>query len=124
MAYDEFLADRVRQLLKEKSVSSLEKKMMGGLCFMVDDKMCCGLLTDKSTDSPVLMARIGIDNYEGALKKPHCSEMNFTGRSMKGYVFVSADGIDLDEDLNYWIQLCLDFNPLAKSSKKKKTKKK
>jgi len=122
MAYDEFLADRVRQLFNEKSVSYVEKKMMGGLCFMVDDKMCCGLLTDKNTDSPVLMARIGLDNYENALKKPHCSEMNFTGRSMKGYVFIAADGIDLDEDLTYWIQLCLDFNPLAKRSKKKKSK--
>lgn len=119
MAYDEFLADRVRQLLKEKSVSFLEKKMMGGLCFMVDDKMCCGLMTNKSNDSGLLMARIGIDNYENALKKEHASEMNFTGRSMKGFVFVSADGIDLDDDLNYWIQMCLDFNPLAKSSKKK-----
>jgi arylamine N-acetyltransferase len=124
MAYDEFLADRVRQLLKEKSVNSLEKKMMGGLCFMVDNKMCCGLLTDKNTNRAMLMARIGIENYEDALKKPHCSEMNFTGRSMKGYVFISDDGIDLDEDLNYWIQLCLDFNPLAKRSKKRKPKKK
>lgn len=124
MAYDEFLADRIRQLFKEKSVYSIEKKMMGGLCFMVDDKMCCGLLTNKSNDSALLMARIGIDSYKNALKKEHCSEMNFTGRSMKGYVFVSADGIDLDDDLNHWIQMCLDFNPLAKVSKKKKPKKK
>jgi hypothetical protein len=123
MAYDEFLADRVRQLLKEKSVSYSEKKMMGGLCFMVDDKMLCGLLTDKNTDSPMLMARIGIDNYEKALKKPHCSEMSFTGRSMKGFVFVSADGIDMEEDLDFWVQMCLNFNPLAKSSKKKTKKK-
>lgn len=124
MAYDEFLADRTRQLLKEKSVSYREMKMMGGLCFMVDEKMCCGILTDKNTDSALLMARIGLDNYKNALKNEHCSEMNFTGRSMKGYVFVSADGIDMEEDLAYWIQLCLDFNPLAKSSKKQKSKKK
>lgn len=123
MAYDEYLADRTRQLLKEKHVAYAEMKMMGGLCFMVDEKMCCGLLTDKNTDSAMLMARIGVDNYESALKKPHCSEMNFTGRSMKGYVFISADGIDSDNDLEYWVQLCLDFNPFAKSSKKKTKKK-
>jgi len=123
MAYDEFLADRTRHILRQKSIYFEEKKMMGGLCFMVDEKMCCGLLTNKTTGESVLMARIGIDNYENALKKPHCSEMNFTGRSMKGFVFVSAGGIDLDDDLNYWIQLCLDFNPLAKKSKKKAKKK-
>jgi len=123
MAYDEFLADRTRHILRQKSIYFEEKKMMGGLCFMVDEKMCCGLLTNKTTGESVLMARIGIDNYENALKKPHCSEMNFTGRSMKGFVFVSAGGIDLDDDLNYWIQLCLDFNPFAKKSKKKAKKK-
>lgn len=120
MAYDEFLADRARQVLTEKSVSYMEKKMMGGLCFMVDDKMCFGMHIDKSTNTSLLMARIGKDNYEEALKKEHCSEMNFTGRAMNGYVFVSEEGIDLDVDLKYWIQLCLDFNPIANSSKKKK----
>lgn len=123
MAYDEYLADRTRQLFNEKSITYREMKMMGGLCFMVDEKMCCGLLTDKNTNTAMLMARIGIANYENALKKPHCSEMNFTGRSMKGYVFISEDGFDMDEDLKYWIQLCLDYNPLAKSSKKKAKKK-
>ncbi len=78
---------------------------------------------DKNTDSSLLMARVGPDQYEKALAKPHCMEMTFTGRSMKGYVFVSAEGIDSDEDLEYWIQLCLDYNPLAKSSKKKTPKK-
>lgn len=123
MAYDEFLADRTRKLLKEKHATFSEMKMMGGLCFMIDEKMCCGLLTDKNTGEAMLMARIGIDNYENALKKSHCSEMNFTGRSMKGYVFISADGIDTDKDLEFWIQMCLDFNPFAKSSKKKAKKK-
>jgi len=124
MAYDEFLADRARQLLKQKSIAYEEKKMMGGLCFMVDDKMCFGMHIDKSTGSSLFMARVGTDQYEKALSKPHCSEMTFTGRSMKGYVFVSAEGIDSDNDLESWIQMCLDFNPLARSSKKRKPKKK
>ena len=122
MAYDEFLADRARQLLKEKSVSFFEKKMMGGLCFMVDDKMCFGMHIDKNTNASLLMARVGLDSYEKALSKKHCTEMNFTGRSMKGYVFVTEEGFDSDIDLEVWIQMCLDFNPLAKSSKKRKPK--
>ena len=89
---------------------------------MVDEKMCFGMHIDKKTNSSLLMARVGIENYEKALSKSHCSEMNFTGRSMKGYIFVSADGIDSDKDLESWIQMCLDFNPLAKSSKRKKPK--
>lgn len=123
MAYDEFLADRARQVLKQKSVYFEEKKMMGGLCFMVDDKMCFGLDADKKTGTPRLMCRVGEQNYELALQKQHCRQMDFTGRIMKGYVYVSAEGIDTDHELDYWIQLCLDFNPLAKSSKKKAKKK-
>lgn len=123
MAYDEFLADRARQVLRQKSVGFQEKKMMGGLCFMVDNKMCFGLDTDKKSSSARLMARVGEANYDLALHKPHCSPMDFTGRVMKGYIFVSEAGLDSNEELEYWIQLCLDFNPLAKSSKKKKSKK-
>lgn len=116
MPYSELLADRVRQVLADKNVSALEKKMMGGLCFMVDDKMCFGVVREE------LMARIGPEAYEGALEKPGCRAMDFTGRPMKGYVFLEASALDMDADLAYWVQACLDFNPLAKSSKKKKKK--
>jgi len=122
MAYDEFLADRARNVLKQKSVFFEEKKMMGGLCFMVDGKMCFGMHIDKNTNASFLMARIGPEAYESALLKPYCSVMNFTGRIMKGYVFVTEEGIDADKDLEHWIQMCLDFNPIAKSSKKKKSR--
>ena len=113
MAYDEFLADRIRSVLKAKQVPFDERKMMGGLCYMVDDKMCLGIMKNN------LMARIDPGIYEQALLKKGCREMDFTGRSMKGFVFVEPEGIDMDEDLDYWIKLCLDFNPKAKSSKKK-----
>lgn len=76
-------------------------------------------MNDKYADTPVLMCRVGPENYESALQKPHCSEMNFTGRAMKGFVFVSADGMDTEKDLEEWVQLCLDYNPLAKKSKKR-----
>jgi len=113
MAYDEHLAERVKKVLKEKRVRYEEKRMMGGLCIMVKDKMCMGIEKYK------LMARIGPDAYQTALQKKGCHEMNFTGRPMNGYVYVDPKAIDLDSELQYWVQLCLDYNPKAKSSKKK-----
>src|SRR5688572_28117237 len=113
MPYNEHLAQRVKKVLREKRIHFDEKKMMGGLCFMVKDKMCMGV------EKEMLMARIDPEFYEKALKKKGCHEMDFTGRPMKGFVFVDPTGIDMDNDLDYWIQLCLDYNPKAKSSKKK-----
>lgn len=120
MPYNEFLADRIRRVFGEKRVSFTEKKMMGGLCFMVDDKMCCGIHFDKKKNSDLLMARVGEGAMEDSLQKEGCMPMDFTGRPMKGYVFVSPEGFDAEVDLEGWIQRCLDFNPLAKASKKKK----
>jgi TfoX/Sxy family transcriptional regulator of competence genes len=117
MAYDEFLADRVRQTLAERGAAFAELKMMGGLCFMVDDKMCVGVMADQ------LMARIGPDAYAAALERPGCDEMRFTGRAMRGFVLVGGAGIDTESDLAYWIERCLAFNPLAKASKKHSRKK-
>ena len=114
MAFSEYLADRIRQNLDDKHLSYVDKKMMGGLTFMIDDKMCVGIIKDD------LLARINPDIYESSLEKEGCKEMKFTGRPMKGFVLIEAEAIDDDADLDYWIQLCLDFNPLAKSSKKKK----
>lgn len=123
MAYDEYLADRIRRQLKEKRTAFSELKMMGGLCFKVDDKMLCGIHIDKKYGDSLLMARIGLDTYEKELEKPECLPMDFTGRPMKGYIFVTPDGFDNEEDLSYWIDLCLAFNPLAKASKSRKSKK-
>lgn len=116
MAYNEFLADRIAQFFREKSVPFEARKMMGGLCFMVDGKMCVGVTGDE------LMARIDPEIYESLLQRPGCKEMNFTGRPMKGFVFLTDDATDLDVDLNEWLQLALDFNPKAKASKKRKKK--
>ena len=122
MAYDEFMADRIRTVFDNKKVQYAEKKMFSGLCFMVDDKMCCGIHFDKKKNTDLLMARIGEAASEQAMKKPGCHPMDFTGRPMKGYVFVTPDGYDSDKDLEHWLELCLDFNPLAKASKKRKKK--
>jgi len=113
MAYDEHLADRICTLLKRQNVIFDEKKMMGGLCFMVNEKMCIGIVKE------TLMARIDPEIYEESLKIEGCNEMNFTGRPMKGFVFIDPEAIDSDKDLEYWVQLCLDFNPKAKKSKRK-----
>ncbi len=123
MAYNEFIADRIRQVFREKKAHFHEKKMMGGLCFMVDDKMCCGIHYDKKKEMDLLMARIGEEAYQDAATRAGCLPMDFTGRPMKGYVFVTEEGFDLDTDLEYWIQLCLDFNPMAKRSKSRAKKK-
>jgi hypothetical protein len=123
MAYDAFLADRIRQQFKEKHILFEELNMMGGLCFKVDDKMLCGIHFDKKFGDNLLMARIGEAVYEAELKNPNCLPMDLTGRPMRGYVFVTPEGFDTDDDLSYWLDLCLAFNPLAKASKpKKKTK--
>lgn len=106
MAYDENLADRIRVILHEKRVQFQEKKMMGGLTFMIQNKMCVGIVKEE------LMARIGKGNYEEALQKPGCREMDFTGKPMKGYVFVEPDAIDMESELAYWIELSLEFNKI------------
>ncbi len=113
MAFNEHLADRISKFLKENNTNFFEKKMFGGLCFMVNDKMCIGIVSDE------MMARIGEDNYELALSKKGCKEMTFTGRPMKGYVYLDDEALDLDVDLEFWLQMALDFNPKAKASKKR-----
>jgi hypothetical protein len=119
MAVNETTLQRIREILKHKKVKFAEKKMFSGVCFMVDDKMCCGTHIDKKTNQDFLLCRVGDDAYESAIKKEHVIPMEFTGKAMKGYVFVTDKGHKSDKDLAYWIQLCLDFNPHAKSSKKK-----
>lgn len=114
MAYSEYFADRIRQVLDQKSVSYEEKKMMGGLCFMVDDKMCVGIVKDE------LMVRLNPDQDEENIQLPGARIMDFTGRPMKGYLFIDNDGTDTDMQLEMWIDKALAFNPLAKSSKKRK----
>jgi len=127
MAYNEKLADRVReQLAIHKKVA--EKKMMGGLCFMYKSKMCCGIVKDD------LMVRVIESRYEEALSHPYGREMDFTGRPLKGFVFVEPDGFRKEKDLVYWIQMGVEFvdalpkqkskKPLKKFLKKKSVKKK
>lgn len=114
MAYDDQLAERVRRFLAENATSVEEKKMMGGLCFLVRGKMCVGI------EKRRLMVRIDPEIYESALTRKGCVPMDFTGRPMRGFVFVEPEGTRSGRDLHSWISLALEFNPRAKASKKKR----
>ena len=118
MAYDEYLVDRVRNAFNEIKVAFSEKKMMGGLIFMVDEKMCVGIDKDKKSGEDRIMARIGQDEYLAALKEKGTRKMDFTGTPMKGFVFIGPEGFDIDEDLEFWIQKAVDHNPQANRTKK------
>lgn len=102
MAYDEGLAQRIRDILIDRH-DVVEKKMFGGLTFMVSGHMCCGVMSDG------LMVRVGLEQYEDALAQPGAHKMDFTKRPMRGMVKVSADGFDLDEDLQNWVDRGLKF---------------
>ncbi|MDW3646674.1 MAG: TfoX/Sxy family protein [Bacteroidia bacterium] len=113
MAYSEHLADRVRQGLSSQ-IEVEEKKMMGGLIFMVNGKMCVGVDIDKKTQKDRLMARIGKEAYAAALEEKGVREMDFTGTVMRGFVFIDPEGYDLDEDMDFWISKALEFNAQVK----------
>ena len=103
MAYNEKLADRIAEALS--TVAKVEeKKMFGGMCYMVNGKMCLGIIGDD------MMCRIDPDVYEEALHRTGCREMDFSGKPMKGYVYVSEEGMKTQKDFNYWIGLSLQFN--------------
>ena len=102
MAYDEGLAHRVRELMAQ-TPGYHEKKMFGGLCFLLDGNMACGINADQ------LMVRVGPEAYQNALARPHAREMDFTGRALKGFVYVDADGLSEDSGLQAWVDLGTEF---------------
>lgn len=102
MAYDEGLAQRAREILAHRP-GFAEKKMFGGLCFLLNGNMACGIVGDE------LMVRVGPDAYEECLALPHAREMDFTGRALRGMVYVSADGLAEDADLAGWVERGASF---------------
>jgi TfoX/Sxy family transcriptional regulator of competence genes len=113
MAYNEELANRIREQLADLP-NIEEKEMMGGLTFMYNGKMCVGIISDE------MMCRIDPNFHEIAIEKTGCRTMDFNKRPMKGYVMVDDTGMKSKKEFDYWINLCLQFNSRAKSSKKKK----
>jgi TfoX/Sxy family transcriptional regulator of competence genes len=112
MAYNEKLADRTREIISLTHKHVGEKKMFGGLCFMVNDKMCVGVEKDR------LMIRLDPAKYDEVIEKEGCEPMDFTGKVMRGFVFVNEGAITTKKKLEYWVQLALEYNKIAKSSKK------
>ena len=102
MPFDEKLAERIRGILSAR-IDTREKKMFGGIAFMLNGNMCCGVNND------LLMARVGPEQYEASLSLPHVRPMDFTGKPMKGYVYVEPEGYREDVDLKVWIDRCVDF---------------
>src|SRR5215468_5675464 len=102
MAYDEMLEERIRRTVGGR-VGVTEKKMFGGIAFLHAGKMFCGIVKDD------LMVRVGPDRHEEALGEPHVRPMDFTGRPMKGYVFVAPGGYESDTALEKWVRWALAF---------------
>lgn len=98
MAFDETVAARVRTSLAEVDAVT-EKRMFGGLAFLLHGHMVCGVIRDE------LMVRVGPATYDEALARPHARAMDFTGRPMRGMVFVAAEGFTTDADLETWVDL-------------------
>jgi TfoX/Sxy family transcriptional regulator of competence genes len=113
MAYDEKLASRVREILREAH-DVAEKKMFGGITFMIHGHMACGIAGDD------LMLRIGEESYEDALKKPNVRPMDFTGRPMRGMVFVGPGGLKSRDALAAWVEKAATY---ARALPEKKPKK-
>ncbi|HEY5110230.1 MAG TPA: TfoX/Sxy family protein [Acidimicrobiales bacterium] len=102
MAYDEGLAERVRDLFGG-APDVVEKKMFGGVAFLVAGNMACGIIGDD------LLVRVARDDYDAALALPHARQMDMTGRPMRGFVVVDAEGLAEDGDLEEWVDRGVDF---------------
>jgi TfoX/Sxy family transcriptional regulator of competence genes len=117
MAYNEPLAQRIRTAL-DTGRRVEEQTMFGGLAFMVEGKMCVGVLHDE------LMVRFAPALQEIILTKPGCHLMEMmAGKPMRGYVLVHSDALQTAEALDYWLELALAYNPVAQASKKRSGKK-
>lgn len=115
MAFDETVAARVRAALAD-APRVQERKMFGGLAFMVRGHMAVGVLNDE------LMVRVGAHAYKKALTRPHAREMDFTGRPLKGFVYVAPEGFRTDRDLGAWVKMALAFVAAHQPKKAKPAK--
>jgi TfoX/Sxy family transcriptional regulator of competence genes len=102
MPYDETLATRIRKALATRE-GITEKRMFGGIAFMLKGNMCCGVVKND------LMVRVGPDHYENTLAEPHTRPMDFTGRPMTGFVFVDRKGHEKEDDLLRWVKRAIEF---------------
>jgi len=102
VAYSETVAERLRAAFADRP-GVTEKRMFGGVAFLDRGNLCCGVVGER------LMARVGPEGYDDALARPHAREMDFTGRPLRGMVYVDPPGFAADGDLRGWLDLCLAF---------------
>lgn len=102
LSYDPEVAERVRQLLSSRD-DVVEKRMVGGLSFLVSGNMCCGIT------GTALMVRVGAEGREQVLREPHVRPMQFAGRDLSGFICVEPAGFAADDALARWVQRGLDF---------------
>ena len=102
MAFDEKLADRIRKVLVRREGVS-ERKMFGGIAFMIQGNMCCGVIKND------LMLRLGDADAARALEEPFTREMDFTGRPMRSMIYVGHEGHETDADLRRWVRRAVKF---------------
>ena len=112
MAYDEVLAGRITTLLKRRR-GITRKKMFGGLCFLMDGKMVCGVERNR------LVVRVGPARYEALLKQPHVKPMDFTGRPLRGFVYVLPQGLQSRAALKMWIDRGLRYAKSVPAKRKR-----
>lgn len=117
MPTDEYLLERINNITARHTANWTTKKMFGGVCYMVDDKMCFG------TYKGGFMVRVGPENVAALLKRDGAEQMTNGGKVMKGYLWIDPSGYDTDNDLEFWIKKCLEFDPEVKVSSKKRVKK-
>ncbi|MBN8585825.1 MAG: TfoX/Sxy family protein [Ignavibacteria bacterium] len=112
MAYSEKLAERITELLSSNKKLVI-KKMFGGICYMLKEKMIAGIVEDK------LMIRCLKEDYESLLNKPHAAVMTFTGKPMKGFLYVEPEGIRTNKQLQKWLDVGIEFAHKSPPKKKK-----
>jgi TfoX/Sxy family transcriptional regulator of competence genes len=116
MPFDEALGERIAAALRRGGIDFAEKRMFGGLGFMINDKMCVGIVKDQ------LMVRVLDEKYTDVLRLPHVRPMDFTGRPMKGFVYVSSDGLQDEDSLQKWLELGIEFSKFGKVRSRKPAK--
>lgn len=116
MAYNEKMAERVAEILGNVMEYEM-KRMFGGVAFMVNEKMCVGVIKDD------LMVRINPNLHETLVEKPGARPMDFTGKPMQGYLYVEEAALKQKRSLEFWINKALEYNSIAQKSKSRKKKK-
>ena len=113
MAYNEALANRIREILADADVNVFEKRMFSGLSFLVDEKLCVSVASKDR-----MLLRLSPEDYENSLEQNGVTTMQRNGKAMKGYIYVDNDVLQSNKELKRWVDMALAYNPIAKPYKK------